>query len=111
LRGKFRGEPTVSAYQLELCVAGSSSRTQRAINNLRAICDRELDGRYALEIIDVVQNPQAAEDRKVLATPTLIRQSPSPPRRVIGDMSDSESVRHVLAVLPDAGSSQPITRK
>ena len=72
-----------------------------AIANLRRICDQELRGQYQLEIIDVLENPQAAEDEKILATPTLIKQLPPPLRRVIGDLSDKEKVLLGLEVRPD----------
>jgi circadian clock protein KaiB len=67
---------------------------------LRRICENELQGRYELEIIDVVQHPQVAEDDKILATPTLIKQLPPPLRRVIGDLSDTEKVLMGLDVQP-----------
>jgi circadian clock protein KaiB len=63
-----------------------------AIANLRRICEQELDGQYQLEIIDVLEHPQLAEDDRVLATPTLIKQLPPPLRKVIGDLSDKEKV-------------------
>jgi circadian clock protein KaiB len=71
-----------------------------AIANLRRICEQELRGQYDLEIIDVLENPQAAEDEKILATPTLIKQLPPPLRRVIGDLSDKEKVLLGLEVRP-----------
>jgi circadian clock protein KaiB len=71
-----------------------------AIANLRRICEQELQGQYQLEIIDVLENPQAAEDEKILATPTLIKQLPPPLRRVIGDLSDKEKVLLGLEVRP-----------
>ncbi len=73
-------------------VTGSSPRAAVAIANLRRICEEELGGRYELEIIDVLEQPQAAEDARILATPTLIKQLPPPLRRVIGDLSDKEKV-------------------
>jgi circadian clock protein KaiB len=85
---------------LKLYVTGTSPRTERAIANLRRICENELRGQYELEIIDVLQNPQVAEDDKILATPTLIKQLPPPLRRVIGDLSDTEKVLLGLEVQP-----------
>jgi circadian clock protein KaiB len=63
-----------------------------AIANLRRICEQELGGQYQLEIIDVLEHPDLAEEDKVLATPTLIKQLPPPLRKVIGDLSDKEKV-------------------
>lgn len=79
-------------YLLKLFVTGASSRTGTAIANLNRICEQELAGRYELEIIDVLEHPELAEDQKILATPTLIKSLPLPLRRVIGDMSNTEKV-------------------
>jgi circadian clock protein KaiB len=73
-------------------VTGATPRAETAIANLRRICEQELGGQYQLEIIDVLLNPQLAEDDKILATPTLIKQLPPPLRKVIGDLSDKEKV-------------------
>lgn len=75
--------------------------------NLRRICEQELAGRYELEIIDVLEHPQLAEDEKILATPTLIKQLPPPLRRVIGDLSDTEKVLLGLEVRPQASAQTP----
>ena len=76
-----------------------------AISNLKRICEQELEGRYELEIIDVLEYPQLAEDEKILATPTLIKQLPPPLRRVIGDLSDKEKVLFGLEVRPELRNS------
>lgn len=70
---------------------------------MRRICEQELNGQYELEIIDVLEHPQRAEDDKILATPTLIKQLPPPLRRVIGDLSDKEKVLLGLEVRTDSG--------
>ena len=90
----------MSKYLLKLFVTGASSRTAPAIANLRRICEQELEGQYELEIIDVLQFPDLAEDEKILATPTLIKSLPLPLRRVIGDLSDKEKVLLGLQVQP-----------
>jgi circadian clock protein KaiB len=87
-------------YLLKLYVTGSSPRSETAIANLRRICEQELDDQYELEIIDVLEHPQLAEDEKILATPTLIKQLPPPLRRVIGDLSDKDKVLLGLEVRP-----------
>jgi circadian clock protein KaiB len=92
-----------------LYVAGSSPRAQTAIANLRRICEEELKSEYQLEIIDVIEQPQAAEDDKILATPTLIKQLPPPLRRVIGDLSDKEKVLLGLELRSIADKIQPDT--
>lgn len=86
-------------YLLKLYVTGSNARAQPAVGNLRRICERELAGQYDLEIIDVLEHPQIAEDEKILATPTLIKQLPLPLRRVIGDLSDADKVLLGLEVV------------
>ena len=88
-------------------MTGTSSRTGTAIANLRRICEQELGGQYDLEIIDVLQFPDVAEDEKILATPTLIKSLPLPLRRVIGDLSDKEKVLLGLEVHPSRTDSAP----
>jgi circadian clock protein KaiB len=92
----------LATYLLKLYVTGTSPRAELAIANLRRICEQELRGEYDLQIIDVLENPQVAEDDKILATPTLIKQLPPPLRRVIGDLSDKEKVLLGLEVRRDA---------
>jgi len=82
----------MSDYLLKLYITGKSPRTDRAIANMRQICERELGNRYNLIIIDVLEQPEQAEQAKIIATPTLIKELPPPLRRVIGDLSDKEKV-------------------
>jgi circadian clock protein KaiB len=103
---KLGGGP-LPTYVLKLYVTGTSPRAEVAISNLRRICEQELRGKYELEIIDVLERPQVAEDDKILATPTLIKQLPPPLRRVIGDLSDKEKVLLGLEVVRDATYSDP----
>lgn len=86
-------------------MTGKTPRAELAIANLQRICEEELQGRYELQIIDVLEHPQLAEDEKILATPTLIKRLPPPLRRVIGDLSDKEKVLLGLDVWPDSGSA------
>lgn len=79
-------------YVLKLYITGMTPRAERAVANLRRICDEELGGQYKLIVVDVLEQPQLAEDEKILATPTLIKVLPAPLRRIIGDMSDTEKV-------------------
>jgi circadian clock protein KaiB len=85
-------ERVLTSFILKLYVTGATQRAETAIANLRRICEQELGGQYQLEIIDVLEHPQLAEDDKILATPTLIKQLPPPLRKVIGDLSDKEKV-------------------
>ena len=77
---------------LKLFVAGTSNRTAQAIANLTRICDDEFSGDYQLDIVDVLQQPAIAEEKKILALPTLIKEYPLPVRRIIGDFSDKEKL-------------------
>jgi circadian clock protein KaiB len=106
-RGGDREEDPLPTYLLKLYVTGTSPRAEVAIANLRRICEQELGGQYELEIIDVLEHPQVAEDDKILATPTLIKQLPPPLRRVIGDLSDKAKVLLGLEVRRDAANSDP----
>lgn len=92
--------PEAPRFLLKLYVAGRSTRAESAIANLRQLCEDELRGQYALEIIDVLERPDLAEDARILATPTLIKQLPPPLRRVIGDLSDREKLLLGLEVRP-----------
>ena len=95
-------EALLSQYLLKLYVTGRTSKAEVAIANLRRICAEDLRGEYELQIIDVLEQPQAAEDDKILATPTLLKQLPPPLRRVIGDLSDKQKVLLGLEVRPEA---------
>ncbi len=79
-------------YVIKLYITGQTPRSLRAIDNLRRICDTELDDQYELVVIDVLERPQLAEDEKILATPTVVKELPPPIRRIIGDLSDTERV-------------------
>ena len=79
-------------YHLRLYITGATPNSSRAISNLKAICETHLKGRYNLEIIDVYQQPLMAQSEQIIALPLLIKKSPSPERRLIGDMSDTKKV-------------------
>lgn len=77
---------------LRLFVTGRTARADAAISTLQRICEDELDGKYELVVVDVLEEPELAEAEKVIATPTLIKRLPPPMRRIIGDLSDREKV-------------------
>ncbi len=79
-------------FKLRLFVTGRTPQSQRAINNLRDICETEIQGAYEVEVIDVLEHPALAERDKILATPTLVKRLPEPIRKIIGDLSDREKV-------------------
>ena len=77
---------------LRLYVTGQTPNSVRAMVNLKKVLEKDLKGIYELEVIDVLKNPQLAEDEKILATPMLSRILPLPVRRIIGDLSNKEKV-------------------
>jgi circadian clock protein KaiB len=79
-------------YVLRLYIAGTTPRSTRAVANIREICERNLGGRYDLEVIDIYQNPSLAKGEQIVAAPTLVKKLPLPLRRFIGDLSDTERV-------------------
>lgn len=83
-------------YVLRLFVTGTTPKSMRAIRNIRKICDEYLEGRYELEVIDIYQQPGAAKEEDIMASPTLVKKLPLPIRKLIGDLSDME---HVLVGL------------
>jgi circadian clock protein KaiB len=84
--------PPDERYVLRLYVTGMTPRSERAVKNLRAICDEYLEGRYDLEVIDIYQQPLLTKGEQIIAAPTLIKKLPLPVRRIIGDMSNRERV-------------------
>lgn len=82
----------MSRFTLKLYIAGRTPRTEQAITGIRDICDHELGGAYQLVVIDVLERPQLAENERILATPTLVRELPPPLRRVVGDLSNKDRV-------------------
>lgn len=79
-------------YVLKLYVAGNTPNSVQALKTLKNILETEFKGVYALKVIDVIKNPQLAEEDKILATPTLSKVLPPPVRKIIGDLSDREKV-------------------
>lgn len=85
--------PSTSAdFDLRLYVAGQTTRSVAAMANLRRLCEAYLPGRYHLEIIDLLTQPQRARADQIVAVPTLVRAHPEPVRKVLGDLSDTSRV-------------------
>lgn len=97
-------EILMNKYILKLYVTGHTPHSKRAINNLRRICEAELKDQYEMCVIDVLEYPQLAEDERVIATPTLVKNLPPPLRRVIGDLSNTERVLLGLDLVPISDS-------
>ena len=95
-------EASGERYVLKLYVAGMTSRSTRAVENVRAFCEKHLEGRYDLQVIDVYQQPALARTEQLIAAPTLIKKLPQPLRRLIGDMSNEDRILIGLDLIPRA---------
>ncbi len=84
--------PDDQNFRLRLYVAGQTPKSILAFRNLKLICEEHLQGRYEIEIIDLVENPQLAQGDQILAVPTLVRRLPEPIKKIIGDLSNTERV-------------------
>jgi circadian clock protein KaiB len=93
------------AYHLRLYVAGQSPKSVRAVENLRHVCEEYLPGRYTIELVDLIENPERARSDEIIAVPTLIRKLPEPIRRIIGDLSDTDKVLIGLQLDEDRAGS------
>ena len=88
---------------LRLYVAGQSARSTAALQNLEAICEQHLAGRYRIELIDLLRHPQLARGDQIVAVPTLVRHLPPPMKKIIGDLSNEERVLVGLDLRPRRG--------
>jgi circadian clock protein KaiB len=84
--------PIDSAVELRLYVAGQTPKSVTALTNLKKFCEEHLAGKYRIEVIDLLEHPQLARGDQILAIPTLVRRLPSPIRKIIGDLSNTERV-------------------
>lgn len=87
-------------YFLKLYTAGKTPKSVRAFENLKKICEDHLKGRYEIEVIDLLKNPQLAKGDEIIALPTLVRQLPHPIRKIIGDLSNTERTLVGLQITP-----------
>lgn len=87
-------------FDLRLYVAGQTPKAVRAFANLRQICDEHLAGRYRIEVIDLLEDPQLGRGDQILALPTLVRRLPAPIKKIIGDLSNVERVLVGLDLRP-----------
>jgi circadian clock protein KaiB len=92
--------PDNEEWILRLYVAGQSPKAVTAFKNLKTICEEQLNGRYKIEVIDLLINPQLGKDDQILAIPTLIRRFPEPVKKIIGDLSNMDRVLIGLDLLP-----------
>ena len=89
---KQRGGLKKNAYDLRLYIAGHTPRAVKALKNLEQICEEHLAGRYRIVVIDLLKAPRLARGDQIVAVPTLVRKLPTPVRRIIGDLSNTERV-------------------
>lgn len=87
-------------WELRLYVAGKTTKSVSAINNLNKLCEEYLKGKYVIEVIDLLVHPQLAEGDQIFAIPTLVKKVPEPIRKIIGDLSNEEKVLVGLNIRP-----------
>jgi len=85
-------EPMDEVWELRLYVAGQTPNSLTAFENLKNICQEHLEGRYRIEVIDLIANPQLAKGDQIIAVPTLIRKLPAPVKKIIGNLSNTDKV-------------------
>ena len=101
-------EPDAAHYQLRLFVSDTTPRSARAIQNIRALCEEQLQNRYELEVIDIYQHPELVKPEQIVVTPTLVKKLPLPVRKIIGDLLDNDRVLVGLdIVLRDVPAKPP----
>jgi circadian clock protein KaiB len=93
---------TDEMFDLRLYVAGQTPKAIRAFTNLQRICDEHLEGRYRIEVIDLLEDPRLGRGDQILALPTLVRRLPEPIKKIIGDLSDTDRVLVGLDLRPRA---------
>jgi circadian clock protein KaiB len=87
-------------FELRLYIAGQTSRSLAALANLKRICEEHLQGRYRIEVIDLLEHPQLARGDQILALPTVVRKLPEPIRKLVGDLSNTENALVGLDLRP-----------
>ena len=90
----------VERWNLRLYVAGETPKCVQAFEHLKLICEEHLQGRYAIEVIDLLKNPTLANGDQIIAIPTLVRQLPPPVKKIIGDLTNTERVVVGLNLVP-----------
>ena len=104
---KPEGKRKEKEWELRLYVAGETEKSRAAIENLQKICEEHLKGRYHIEVVDLMKNPQLAAGEQIFAVPTLIRKLPEPVKKLIGDLSSTEKVLIGLDMRPIKSTGLP----
>ncbi len=99
------GTAAAESWDLRLYVTGQSSRSVRAIENLRQLCEDYVAGRYRIEVVDLLENPRLGADDQILAVPTVVRRLPEPIRKFVGDLSDTDRLLVGLQIRPPRGTA------
>lgn len=102
---KKPSKPRVMEWELRLYVAGNTPNSITAFSNLRQICEKHMGGRFRIEIIDLLEDPQLASGDQIVAIPTLVRRLPTPIKKIIGDLSNTERVLVGLDLKPAQASA------
>lgn len=92
VKGNKKTDATKEIWNLRLYVAGQTPKSITAFANLKKICDEHLAGKYRIEVIDLLKNPQLAKGDQIIAIPTLVRKLPEPIKKIIGDLANTERV-------------------
>jgi circadian clock protein KaiB len=92
------GNKSEGDYTLLLYISGATQRSKRAITNIKKICEEHINGRYNLKVVDIYQSPEQLAEYNIVAAPTLIKETPLPVRRLVGDLSDTARVLKGLAL-------------
>lgn len=101
--GSRAGADDAERWDLRLYVAGQTPKAIAAFANLQTLCDEHLGGRYSIEVIDLLKDPQLARGDEIVAVPTLVRRLPQPVRKIIGDLSNTDRVLVGLQLRPRPG--------
>lgn len=97
---KTKSDATEEIWNLRLYVAGQTRKSIMAFANLKKICEEHLAGKYRIEVIDLIKNPQLAKGDQIVALPTLVRKLPEPIKKIIGDLANTERVLVGLDIRP-----------
>jgi circadian clock protein KaiB len=100
---KAKTDSTEESWNLRLYVAGQTSKSITAFANLKKICEEHLEGKYRIEVIDLLKNPQLAKGDQIVAIPTLVRKLPEPLKKIIGDLANTERVLVGLDIRSGSG--------
>jgi circadian clock protein KaiB len=106
----LKNADAIQHYQLRLYITGTTTRSSQAISNIRSLCEEFLPGHYDLEVIDIYQQPTEAAKEQIIAAPTLVKELPIPPKRLIGDLSNRDRVMVGLSLTDKNDPKKPAAK-